>query len=60
MADRKFPGPYIDSVKRDDSVMKYVESFDTMGIGARNSGLPKGADAPELKIRHVGDMNSKT
>lgn len=52
MAD-KFPGPYIDSVKKDESTMQYVDT-DKMGIGARNSGLPKDIRSQSMGIEHVG------
>lgn len=59
MADRKFPGPYVDATRENDPIMKRVP-FDTMDIGARSSGMPKSTEARELDIKHVGDQNSKT
>lgn len=55
----KFPRPYVNSVKRDDSVMEYVKSFDTMGIGARSSGLPDSVSKGPKSLEHVGDNASK-
>jgi hypothetical protein len=52
MAER-FPRAYTSDVKRDDALMVYT-SFDTMGIGARKSGLPKAASAGPKSIEHVG------
>lgn len=52
MADR-FPKAYTSEVKRDDSLMVYP-TFDTMGIGARKSGLPKEASAGPKALEHVG------
>jgi hypothetical protein len=51
----KFPGPYINDVKKDDSVMEYVP-MDDMGIGARKSGLPAQSDVKRdsMSIQHVG------
>ena len=52
MSDR-FPKAYTSDVKRDDSLMVYT-TFDTMGIGARKSGLPKAASEGPKSIEHVG------
>lgn len=59
MADR-FPKPYQNDVKQNDSIMEYVNGgdFGKMGIGARKSGLPKGDAAPATgagSLEHVGD-----
>lgn len=54
MADR-FPRPYVNDAKKDEEIMVYVP-FETMGIGARKSGLPnKATDGSQLNIEHVGD-----
>lgn len=59
MADRSFPGPYINSVpEKEDPIMKGVPKA-TMDIGARSSGLPKGTEAEGMGIKHVGDQNGK-
>lgn len=60
MADRSFPGPYMNSVpERPDPIMKTVP-FPTMDIGARNSGLPKSISSDEMNIRHVGGETKGT
>ena len=58
MADSKgrFPAPYINDVKAEDPIMKRVNQ-DTLEIGARKSGLPKGPHS-EATIRHVGETAS--
>lgn len=58
MADLKgrFPAPYINDVKAEDPIMKRVPQ-DTLDIGARKSGLPKGPHS-EATISHVGDTAS--
>ena len=58
MADR-FPKPYLNDSKQDDTTMVYVNGgeFGKMGIGARKSGLPKGDAAPATgagTLDHVG------
>jgi hypothetical protein len=59
MSDEKgrFPGPYINSVKADDPIMKRVPMA-TLDIGARKSGLPKSPTADEATISHVGETAS--
>lgn len=59
-APGKFPGPYINSVAKDESMMEYIDT-EKMGIGARASGLPdKGALKPEgMSIEHVGGSAGK-
>ena len=59
----KFPGPYINDVKEDESVMEMVPR-ETMDIGARRSGLPKASDmagdpARSMTISHVGGTAGK-
>jgi len=58
MADSKgkFPGPYVSDVRADDPIMKRVP-MESMDIGARKSGLPKGPHS-EATISHVGDTAS--
>jgi len=59
MSTGKIPGPYVNDTKVDDALMEYVP-FDTMGIGARRSGLPGSAAASGLRsIQHVGDSDGK-
>jgi hypothetical protein len=56
MAD-KFPKPYDNTVPKDpstDGMMKYVK-FETMGIGARASGLPKESVNQIKSLTHVGN-----
>lgn len=55
----KFPRPYIEDAKQDNSTMEYVNGgdFAHLGIGARNSGLPKGDAGPSksgMGLDHVG------
>jgi hypothetical protein len=52
MAD-KFPGPYLNRVEKDESTMQYVPT-DKLGIGARNSGLPKDIRSQGMGVEHVG------
>ena len=51
MAD-KVPGPYQNSVREDDPLMRRVPQ-DTMDIGARPSGLPKDVKSAGMSIDHV-------
>ena len=59
MADSKgrFPAPYINDVKAEDPIMKRVP-MDTLDIGARKSGLPKGIADTDAKLEHVGGVAS--
>lgn len=58
MADTRFPGPYVNSTKQDDSIMKYV-GFDKTDIGARSSGQPKGdVLSSEMGIDHVSNRGT--
>lgn len=62
-APGKFPGPYMNSVEKDSSVMEYVPT-DTMDIGARKSALPgskelSGSPARGMSIDHVGGSTGK-
>lgn len=52
----KFPGPYINDTKQDDSVMHYVNDgdFSRTEIGARSSGMPKNIKNLN-SIDHVGN-----
>ena len=60
MPNEKFPHPYVQNAKQDDSTMVYVNGgdFAHTGIGSRASGLPKGGATPasgdKLSIEHVG------
>ena len=57
MASERFPKAYSANVKRDDQMMEYT-TFDTMGIGARKSGLVK--DPGKVKsLEHVGKSAEK-
>lgn len=49
----KFPGPYLNDTKKDESIMKYVPT-DSLGIGARASGMPKKVGSGGMGIDHVG------
>lgn len=51
MSDR-FPKAYVNTVKK-DSMMEYVP-METMDIGARKSGLPKGMKKEGMGLDHVG------
>ena len=54
MAEGRFPKPYVESVKKDESIMVYIPT-ETMGIGARTSGLPNQAsDTEKMSLQHVG------
>lgn len=52
MSDR-FPKPYANSTKKDDSLMEYVP-MDTLSIGARKSGMPKSVKPEGMGLDHVG------
>ena len=56
-----FPRPYVNEVPQeqggDTGLMQYTK-FPTMGIGARNSGLPKDASQGPKAIDHVGKSAS--
>ena len=54
MSKTKFPGPYIDECRVDDSIMVRV-NIDKMEIGARSSGLPKDIKSSNGTISHVGN-----
>ena len=61
MAD-KFPAPYKNDVPKNPenaAQMEYVH-FPTLGIGARNSGLPKAASAGPKALDHVGSDATKS
>ena len=55
MAQGKFPGAYVDSIKEDgnDPMMKRI-NVNQMDIGARPSGLPKDVKSEGMDIEHVG------
>lgn len=56
-APGKFPGPYVNDAKKDDTIMEYVP-MDTMDIGARKSGLATKGEVKrdDMGIEHVGGM----
>lgn len=53
MSSGKIPGPYQNSVKLDRGLMETVP-FETMGIGARKSGLPNNNMNGTKSLDHVG------
>ena len=55
-----FPRPYVDSVKQDDGVMRYVNGgdFAKSEIGATSQGMAKDIKAERMSIKHVGDTKS--
>lgn len=53
MTSGKIPGPYVNDVKKDDSLMQYVP-METMDIGARKSGMPNRASEGPKSLEHVG------
>ena len=53
MIGGKFPKPYINDVKKDDSIMVYPPT-ETMDIGARRSALPSSASTGPRSLEHVG------
>lgn len=57
MPQGKFPEPYLNTTKEDDSIMKRVDQ-DKSEIGARNSGLPKDVKSSNMGIDHVGESAS--
>jgi hypothetical protein len=50
----KIPGPYVHDIGVDNGLMEYTQ-FPTMGIGARNSGLPGSASEGPKSLEHVGE-----
>lgn len=50
----KFPGPYINSVKEDDPVVKRVDQ-NKGEIGSRSSGMPGTMMTDGMSLEHVGD-----
>ena len=52
----KLPGPYVHDVKKDENLMHYIPT-ETMGIGARRSGLPDSASAGPKSLQHVGESD---
>lgn len=55
-APGRFPGPYIQDAKVDNTVMEYIP-FDHMGIGARKSGMATKSEVKrdDMGITHVGN-----
>lgn len=55
MSKGRFPGPYVSDVPEEgkDPMMVTVD-FDRLGIGARNSGVPKSVSEGPKAIEHVG------
>jgi hypothetical protein len=51
------PKPYVNDVKRDDSVMVYT-TFDHTGIGGRRVALPNAASTGPKSLEHVGENAS--
>jgi hypothetical protein len=58
MTSGKFPKPYASDVKVDRGMMEYPP-FETMGIGARPAGLPKGDVSGIKSLDHVGKDGSR-
>ena len=58
MSEGKFPKPYVNDVRKDESLMQYVPT-DKMDIGARSSGLPKSASEGPKSLEHVGGSAGK-
>jgi hypothetical protein len=52
------PRPYMSDVKKDESIMVYIPT-ETMGIGARRSGLPKESMNGVKSLDHVGSSAGK-
>lgn len=57
MAATKFPGPYVNSTEKDESIMKYVPMSST-DIGARPSGMPKAVGASGMTLDHVSNNST--
>lgn len=53
MSTGKFPAPYVDSVRENDSIVIRVDQ-DMSEIGARPSGMPKMMMTEGMAIQHVG------
>lgn len=53
MSQGKVPTPYVNDTKVDETTMVYTP-FDTMGIGARKSGIPTGNTNGIKSLDHVG------
>lgn len=50
----KIPGPYVNDVPKESDPMMVIVPMQTMGIGARRSGLPGAASTGPGSISHVG------
>ena len=59
MSQGTFPKPYVGDVKEDRATAVYVP-FETMGIGARKSGMPASASKDMRSIEHVGGTAGKS
>lgn len=57
MAATKFPGPYVNDTKKDESVMKYVP-MNSLDIGARASGMPKSVGSDGMTLDHVSNNST--
>ncbi len=57
MSQSRFPGPYVNSTEVDHSIMEYVP-MNSLDIGARVSGMPKGGIKNSNSIDHVGNSTS--
>ena len=50
----RFPAPYISECRAEDPIMERVP-MDRMGIGANDTGLPKGGiNSGEMTLKHIG------
>jgi len=57
MSEGRFPRPYVNEVKRDDSLMEYTK-FENNDIGARKAGMPKVISEGPKALEHVGQSAS--
>ena len=61
MSYGRIPGPYVDEVKEDDTLMiyDYNPGWGVMDIGARKSGQPEVASDGPRPLVHVGGNRRK-
>ena len=56
MSAGRFPGPYVNDVREDKTLMIYdFQDWGVMGIGARKSGQPAAASSGPRPLVHVGE-----
>jgi len=59
MSTGRMPRPYLNDVPANPDPMTVIVNQDTMGIGARRSGLPKTVSTGPGALSHVGGSAGK-